>query len=521
MNRVFRHSLSLGAVALAAIVAPSCDAGYLADKCNDVTEPCFTGGAGGHPATTTSGPGGGAGGAVTGCDPSLEKNAVGDGCGVFVSSSKGDDAMGDGSKAKPFKTIGKAASAKKAIYLCGEKFPEAVSLTAGTSLFGGLKCTTDWSYDASTKSVVNGPSGSVALKVSGAGSSAVQDVAVTAADATMPGDSSIATLVDGTTVTFTRVTLTAGKPQDGAVGDTLMGTGKDGVKGPDGNAGCTNAMSVDPNKMLAHVDCGGGEDSTGGKGGSGEVGNAAPGLDGDATPSISNPNGGAGQTQALQCVGGGQGKPGAPGTPGDGAMGLGAIGNTGYAGTAGGSGKSGGKPGQGGGGGGGASGKQACSNTTFAGPAGAGGGSGGCGGAQGGGGRAAGSSIALVSLKADIKLTASTLIAADGAAGGKGSAGQPGGKGKGGGIQVAGDNNASCGGGQGGNGGQGGAGGGGLGGHSIGIAYTGTAPMADSATMTMIGKPGAGGAGGDGGAGNQGGKGDDGVAEKVKGFDAK
>ncbi len=79
----------------------------------------------------------------------------------------------------------------------------------------------------------------------------------------------------------------------------------------------------------------------------------------------------------------------------------------------------------------------------------------------------------------------------------------------------------ACKGGNGTLGGQGGAGGGGLGGHSIGIAYTGMAPAMMTNVTVTVGKAGPGGAGGDGGAGNQGGKGDDGVSEKVKGFDAK
>ena len=119
---------------------------------------------------------------MTGCDPSVEKGPVGDKCGVFVSSSKGSDSN-DGSKAKPFKTIGKALGAKKDLYLCGEKFDEAVELAAGTSLFGGLKCASDWSYDAKTKSTITATD-KIVVKVSGmSGSTTVQDIAVTAGDA--------------------------------------------------------------------------------------------------------------------------------------------------------------------------------------------------------------------------------------------------------------------------------------------------------------------------------------------------
>ena len=51
--------------------------------------------------------------APPGCDLTKEPKdslaCVADSVGVFVSGSTGDDAAGDGSKAKPFKTIGKGA----------------------------------------------------------------------------------------------------------------------------------------------------------------------------------------------------------------------------------------------------------------------------------------------------------------------------------------------------------------------------------------------------------------------------
>jgi hypothetical protein len=56
--------------------------------------------------------------------------------------------------------------------------------------------------------------------------------------------------------------------------------------------------------------------------------------------------------------------------------------------------------------------------------------------------------------------------------------------------------NPGCKGGPGGKGGDGGLGGGGLGGHSIGIAYQGTAPPAEGVSIET-GDPGPGGAGAD------------------------
>jgi hypothetical protein len=55
---------------------------------------------------------GGTGGTDPGCIPSQTPNPVRDDCGIFVSTSKGDDAN-DGSQAKPYATIGKALASPK------------------------------------------------------------------------------------------------------------------------------------------------------------------------------------------------------------------------------------------------------------------------------------------------------------------------------------------------------------------------------------------------------------------------
>ena len=105
-----------------------------------------------------------------------------------------------------------------------------------------------------------------------------------------------------------------------------------------------------------------------------------------------------------------------------------------------------------------------------------GGGAGGCGGVAGKGGGPGGSSIAIVSLGANVSLPKTKLIAAAGGKGGAGGLGQPGGKGgvggKGGAVPGGVNLKPACAGGYGGEGGKGGNGGRGLGGHSLGIAYT-------------------------------------------------
>jgi hypothetical protein len=457
-------------------------------------------------------------GTSSSCDPALSAVPVSETCGAFVSASALDD-KSDGSKGKPFKTIAAAiASGKKQLYLCAESFGERVELPAGVSLFGGLDCKRDWAYDAKTKSAVVTKDG-IALKITGAATSTIQDVSVSSGDASAPSESSIAVLVDGGIVSFARVDLRAGRGAPGAKGDTPTDPIKEGEIGNQGKQGCFSATAVSPGAIVS-VECGNGESSTGGAGGTGGTRQGGDGGSGTAEPSIVNPNWGAGQPfPDGECKAGSMGKDGAPGVAGAGATGIGGITMLGYSAPTGQDGTSSGKPGQGGGGGGGTGGtglKKPC-NSGYAGPSGGGGGTGGCGGKPGKGGKAGGSSIALVAVKATITLAASTLTASDGGNGGAGSDGQQGGAGKGGGFGGTGDNNPACAGGQGGRGGTGGAGGGGLGGHSLGVAFTGAEPAQNAVTIT-VGKPGTGGAGGDGGPDNKGGKGQVGVAAQLKSF---
>ncbi|MBN9159413.1 MAG: hypothetical protein J0I07_00490 [Myxococcales bacterium] len=88
----------------------------------------------------------------------------------FVSSSKGNDATGDGSKAKPFKSVtsvlDKVSDTKRRIYICEGDYPEDVVLEAkhaGASLFGGFTC--DWSTSKNRPKFGNT---ALALKITGA-----------------------------------------------------------------------------------------------------------------------------------------------------------------------------------------------------------------------------------------------------------------------------------------------------------------------------------------------------------------
>lgn len=455
------------------------------------------GGPGGPGASASSGAGGGMPDAK--CVPSMNSSPVGDDCGVFVELG-GDDGK-DGTKSAPVKSLVKAIElAQKgggAVYACAQVFAEAVEIPAGVSLFGGLDCQGDWAYSEGKPTTIEGTADAVPLTiVKGAGSVRLEDVLVRAVDATVPGGSSVAAIVDGATVDLVRCEFIAGNGMAGEKGSTPM-ENIGVLDNPDdptiaGSAG-TNACMGDP---VAGNPGGMGKlndlcnESAGGNGGDGGIAatNGASGTDGIPAGDGAKGKAGTGDV-GTGCEPGGYGQDGAPGAPGAGGVSPGAISVAGYAGAAGEPGGRGGS-GQGGGGGGGGKGKVACNGAS-----GGGGGSGGCGGFGGLGGSAGGSSIALMSLNATLTFTDVTLTAGNGGAGGDGGDGQIGGiggTGGKGGVPVAGTTKG-CAGGDGGFGGTGGPGGGGRGGHSIGIAFSGKSPTPPA--DVKMGTPGAGGAG--------------------------
>lgn len=441
-------------------------------------EPSGPGAGGG----SSSGMGGG--GPDDKCVPGLNPNgAVGDDCGIFV--ELGGDDGGDGTKESPVKTLAKAAGLAKSgqnIYACGQVFPEALELPAGVSLFGGLDCMGDWGWKPdSTRTSITPMTDMVALKVGkGSGVVRVEDVDARAADATVAGGSSIAVIVDGSTVDFARCDFLAGNGAAGEKGATPMDpvgpsdSTDPAIAGKNGAAACSG-MVADGNPGGEQIVNGLCDASIGAAGGKGLEGKGENGADG--SPAGTYGKGGVGQPNSgmWSCVtGAGQiGDNGADGVAGAGGTEPGQISIAGYVGAAGADGSPG-SPGQGGGGGGGAKGKLSCNGAS-----GGGGGAGGCGGKGGLGGKAGGSSIALISLDANLTLTDVRLTAGLGGGGGDGGDGQVGGVGGSGGVGGAGMNTLKgCNGGDGGQGGFGGRGGGGRGGHSVGLAFTGTSPSA-------------------------------------------
>jgi hypothetical protein len=122
-----------------------------ADDCTK-TQTCPSTGGGG------SGGSGGTGGAPPECIPAGTSSPIGDDCGVFVSADVGSDA-GDGTKAKPFATLGEALASPngKRIYVCTSPTPldETATIEDGAVLYGGLDCAT-WTYVAGQQDELDG-----------------------------------------------------------------------------------------------------------------------------------------------------------------------------------------------------------------------------------------------------------------------------------------------------------------------------------------------------------------------------
>lgn len=477
--------------------------------------------------STSTGVGGDSGPPLT-CVPTAGMDPVADMCGIFVSSSLGDDVAGVGSKEKPYKTLAMgiktAGPANKPVYACAETFTETLSVAVGVGLYGGLDCKKSWGYVGDARSTLTAEADAVPLTLSNAANGvALFDFKVTAVDAVIAGGSSIAVIADQVTASFTRCDLIAGNGMAGLAG--VMSTDNVGptvdttdpaIRGNNGVAACMDKVqslggASKPNDLCP-------SSSGGPLGGAGGPADTMQGSNGGSIPPTTQTAlGGTGQgvgDPTLSCVTG-SGQPGAPGMAGGdgaGASGASAIGQLAISGYAGVAGKIGfdGKAGQGGGGGGGAKGKALCAGAT-----GGGGGTGGCGGHGGSGGNAGGASIALVSLGATLSFDTVSIALGAGGAGGDGGDGQFGGVGGFGGFGGAGNGTlAACPGGVGGAGGTGGKGGGGHGGHAIGIAATGNM-LLKLPPGVIVSQKGTAGLGGKGGPSQDG---DSGVQAEVKIF---
>lgn len=446
-------------------------------------------------------------------DPCVLANAYG----VFVAPAGGssdagapdDDAAdavapdadadsGDGSMARPFASLGDALAHRNGtdrIYVCNGTYAESVTVTSPVTIYGGLSCTGGtWRWVGGVALVTAPPSSnaapSFALTVSGtAGPVTLQDMGFVASDAAGldsggNGASSVAALIQNSTVTLTRCLLRAGKGARGIDGVTQPSNYSPAGPAPSGGVGDNpGAITCQSKSDGVNLDS-----STGGTGGL--VAGSGAGGDGTAQPEPAftvgvTPAGHDGKGSAWPGAGDpGQDGAGQPG--GSSATAAGTLSTGGWVPSRGADGSPG-LPGQGGGGGPLSAGQYPQDGSA--------GGAGGCGGAAGTGGTGGGASIALVSIASTVALQACTLVTDRGGDGGNGGAGQGGQTGGAGGpVTTAGT---------GGNGAGGSGGAGGSAGISVGIVYSpGSVPAYDpNDTSIAHGAAGMGGSGGQPGLG--------------------
>src|SRR6266496_3238755 len=165
-------------------------------------------------------------GPESGCDasssPSLAPCVANEQYGVFVSPT-GNDESGSGTRAAPYKTIGKAiqtaTSGSRHVYACATAgaYDEFVTIDASVSLFGGFDCST-WVYATTGGAQITPSKSGISLTVK-ASSVVIEDMRIEAKDATEAGASSVALFASGATnLILRRVSLQSGKGQKGADG---------------------------------------------------------------------------------------------------------------------------------------------------------------------------------------------------------------------------------------------------------------------------------------------------------------
>ena len=88
-------------------------------------------------------------------------------CGVYVSSSLGSDANGNGTRDNPYSTIARAVQAAHGapVYACGEAFTGAISLTSSALLYGARDCKAGWEHKAETPTTLTAPPGVIPLRI--------------------------------------------------------------------------------------------------------------------------------------------------------------------------------------------------------------------------------------------------------------------------------------------------------------------------------------------------------------------
>lgn len=429
---------------------------------------------------------------------------------IFVATTGSDTAAG--TRAAPFKTIGKALSLAGSvsgldhIYVATGQYAEQVNLVNGVSIFGGYDATDNWKRNGGAPTTIfyDGPGERIAVRGAGITSATVLGMLeIRTAHTTAASQSNYALHCKNcSALVIQNSKLIAGNAghgvaganglsgaaafgsgSNGAIGGNGQGDGATpGLGGAGGASGCgrTGGTGGRGGAQGNNGGLGGGFGVVGTRGGNGGDGDGSVwfpiGEDGDdghhgaAAANGNNGAGGAGGQVVNDFWKGSAGKDGTHGAHGNGG---------------------------GGGGGGGGQGVPLDSSLNGSGNGGGGGGGGGCGGRLGNGGTAGGSSFGLFLVDSTgITLIDNSITAGDGGNGGRGGSG---GSGSSGGSGMRGGNAATDevgAGGRGGNGskgGNGGAGGGGAGGNSYGVYRQNTTLTLPAGNIISHGNAGTGG----------------------------
>ncbi|MFS8070316.1 MAG: hypothetical protein ACMG6S_28470, partial [Byssovorax sp.] len=250
------------------------------------------------------------GGTPLQCIPSENKAPVADSCGVFVSSSLGDDGNA-GTRAKPLKTLGAALLKGDVmrVYACAEGFREAVVVSSAVELYGAVDCGKGWAYAPTTKTTLTAAEDEIPLTLgNAAGLATVEDFAITAAAAKVAGGSSMAVLVNGATASLTRCDLISGDASEGASGASggvQEAQAEGGAKGDDAGTMGTLAGGVGGKNLVCSLQAG-----KGGDGGALMSGDGSDGTQGDGNMGGAK---GTGQTTMAACSNGANGDLGSAG----------------------------------------------------------------------------------------------------------------------------------------------------------------------------------------------------------------
>jgi hypothetical protein len=406
-------------------------------------------------------------------------------CGVFVQAGA---TGGNGTQTTPYGSIGEAltmhAGESISIYICGDDtFDETIAL-GGSSLYGGLACTS-WAFSSSNgRPRVRGPMDVISVTSISSGNRVIDSIIIESPPGGAKGASSIALLASDGSLLIARASIIAGKGAQGQAGADGGLQGAASMGGLTGKNAC-GITNPTPGGAAISQTCGGvAAASLGGNGGNGLNSSGS-----DGSPGFSGALGQKGLGEILvgwSCGVDGSGHAGADGSPGMVGLsgtGKGVLDSMGFTPSTAGDGGPG-VDGQGGGGGGGAKGPADCNsgmagNQAGPGASGGSGGAGGCGGLPGAGGGGGGSSFAIVALNVSLSFSGNTsVVSAQAGAGGDGGVPQPGSSGGLGALGGSGLNGSksACRGGDGGLGGNGGGGGGGRGGHSAAIVFLGSPP---------------------------------------------